>query len=522
MKKSIFIASVVATSLAVYFLTSLKQSADNALTPGPVPQISQTTTRDIDDPEYLLTQLQNDQPITTTDFGISETGKNVTVLYIDNKRAQKVKGRKGTQLFLPANIFVKQDGTLPKGKIKIELVECYDVPDMLMSKLSTTSGNKLLETAGMIKLKAYSGKEELALSEGARYNIYFPKNKNTKEDFHLFYGDFNQDEIIDWKLADIETPIAETEGVIKTEEFISDPELIYNEGFGFSDSDENLNPRASWLSDDETCFINIAESNLRQGSSIMETDFFNWQLKNGQTMNQWFVANFNPDLKMLEEFCILGYRPVIHFKLEPEGKFSSYYIAKSSREDYDRLLARTIMSMPALDISKMQHPYSSNNACILTFASKQGTEQQAFVATFKKNIKTNEDGTIAKADNAGLDYFVYSSSELGWINCDRFADEDGQLVTVKVETNSPRCAVSMVFEDINSILKGVYEDGKMVFTNVPVNKKIRLIGLNTDQESPVMAIAQSQTAETTIPLKNYKPFTLEQLQAQFARNTTAL
>lgn len=74
---------------------------------------------------------------------------------------------------------------------------------------------------------------------------------------------------------------------------------------------------------------------------------------------------------------------------------------------------------------------------------------------------------------------ILSSPNLGWINCDRFYDSDSPKIDLIVEFNeefSPD--VSLIFEEINSVLPYSYrEDNKLIFKNVPVNMKIKLIGL---------------------------------------------
>lgn len=527
MKKQIFIASVVATSLAIYYFASLVNQSEiyNAemtqkAQPNETPFVQSTSEDNIS-----LSGFTSETSNVTNAFENSK--KNITKLSLDNSKSQKVYGKKGTCLYLPADIFVNSKGETPTGKIKLELEECYDVPEILMAKLSTTSNGKILETAGMVHLKAFAGKEELSLKEGAAYNIYFPKNKNTKDDFHLFYGEFDSREIINWELANNEEPIDEEEQQheMSEEEWTSE-EWNYDGDFSV-ESDEyiepELKPRTSWLAVGESCFIHIAKSNLREGTKIREMDFFNWPLQNGQTMNQWFVANYNPDITMLEEFCVLGYRSEINFKLDNTGRVISYYITKASVSEYDRNLANFMMTMPPLDLSKLMTKYTDDHACVLTFASRQGTDQQTFVQQFKKDLKKNEDGSIASTDAASLDYYIYSSTELGWINCDRFMDDPSQLVTVSIETQSPEnCAVSMVFEDINSILKGVAQDGKITFYDVPKNKKVKLIGINTSSAQPLMAVKSDHTGEKEILLNQYKPFSVEELEKEFSKKEVVI
>jgi len=82
---------------------------------------------------------------------------------------------------------------------------------------------------------------------------------------------------------------------------------------------------------------------------------------------------------------------------------------------------------------------------------------------------------------------ILSSRRLGWINCDRFYNSDAPKIDLIVEFNEEFTPdVSLIFEEINSVLPYSYrEDNKLVFKNVPVNMKVKLVGLykqNTDSE----------------------------------------
>src|SRR5690606_37690568 len=128
---------------------------------------------------------------------------------------------------------------------------------------------------------------------------------------------------------------------------------------------------------------------------INEMDYFNWQLDNGQTLNQWFVSQFNPDIKMLEEFCLMGYRSEITFKVDKKGNFKSYYVSNSSAlRDYDRVLARFLQTMPALNLDLLMPDYTYDHACILTFSSKRSKSGEGFAQQFKAENKDSIDNPM--------------------------------------------------------------------------------------------------------------------------------
>jgi hypothetical protein len=425
------------------------------------------------------------QPLPEAEVKLNATK---TTAKISNESEAYVECKKGTKLFFPAGSFIYPSGKPVTGKVKLVIEECYDMDEMLKAKLSTTSGNRRLETAGMIKVTAYAGGTEVNLKENGRYNIYFPVSGQRKDDFELFYGYRDENGIIDWKLEDNSVAIDETP--------------------------------ASSRSITNDCFVQISASQYRCGNHIKEMDYFNWPLTNGQNLNQWFVSSFNADPAMLDDFCAKRMYSQLTFHLNEDGTVKDYYISHGSRDDYDRLLASTLMTMPPIDMEKFMPKYKEDHACILSFGRQQETNSKQFVNRFKKRHNyTDPDKKLADVKTEDLNYYVFSSTELGWINCDRFLPTEGPLVNVTV--NVPMCegpSVSMVFDDNRCILAGVKQDGRFVFNNVPSNTNVRLIVLDNPEGRPRMEEAKMNTSALRYTVSDMEPITLADLDRALCWN----
>ncbi|MGB1243138.1 MAG: OmpA family protein, partial [Chitinophagales bacterium] len=123
---------------------------------------------------------------------------------INTAKEQKIEGRKGTILTIPPNAFVLEDGSeLPThAKVEIELQEALDLEDMLLNNLSTQSGERFLETGGMVRIEANYQGEKLKLKSDKNIEVNVPKNgiSATKEkDMELFYGVAQEGNAMDWK-----------------------------------------------------------------------------------------------------------------------------------------------------------------------------------------------------------------------------------------------------------------------------------------------------------------------------------
>ncbi|MEO1256704.1 MAG: hypothetical protein AAFY41_17715, partial [Bacteroidota bacterium] len=107
---------------------------------------------------------------------------------IDGSKDVRIIGENGTNIWIPAGSLVLEDGTEAQGQIEISLQEAYDFSTMLMSDLSTTSGDQLLETGGMVYLNATADGQKLKIKEDAALTLALPSDE-FKEDMELFIGE---------------------------------------------------------------------------------------------------------------------------------------------------------------------------------------------------------------------------------------------------------------------------------------------------------------------------------------------
>ena len=403
---------------------------------------------------------------------------------IDNARQCELVGRRGTKLVFPANVFEDENGVSAQGRIEIVMKECYDLDEILAEKLSTTSDGRIIETAGMVHIEAMQGNVRLRLKKDDQYTVFFPTQGKVNDGFELFYGNVTSDDIVNWTPASRTLPPAAAGAVSST-------------------------------SIREDCFIQICESEFRRRTQISEMDYFNWELKDGQTLNQWFVSNFNPDANMVDDFCSDKLISRIAFHVNADGGFKDYYIAHESKTAYDRVIAEFLSSMPPLDLSKVMPSYSTDHLCVLTFGHQQGSSSDEFVKRFAKRYDYADDRQpMTEVNGADLDYYMFSSTELGWLNCDRFYNESAPLVEFRVKARSTDgSSVSMVFEDRKSIVRGVMMGDEFVFTGVPDDRKIRLIAVDNNGGNPVMQEARTVTSRKLHHMNSYEPLTLSKLDA---------
>jgi hypothetical protein len=105
----------------------------------------------------------------------------------------------------------------------------------------------------------------------------------------------------------------------------------------------------------------------------------------------------------------------------------------------------------------------------------------------------NQSGAANSADTALTDisYDMAELNQLGWINCDRFADVNLKTdVTYKLpkSVHITSAGIYLIFKDMNSAMRNLWWDGRMedAFVNVPVGANVRLLVI-TSQDGKIFS-----------------------------------
>ncbi len=121
----------------------------------------------------------------------------------DPSARQTIRGENGGVFLLEPNSLIRPDGSPATGPVTMQLVEAYDLADMILAGLTTTSAGKRLVTGGMIRLTAQDADgTDLALKEGASLTASIPTD-DFNERMRIFSGaDHNEAGApTDWALS---------------------------------------------------------------------------------------------------------------------------------------------------------------------------------------------------------------------------------------------------------------------------------------------------------------------------------
>jgi hypothetical protein len=130
-------------------------------------------------------------PQNLTEFYDYEARKNTQIFNISNKKADYIYGQKGGKLVIPPNAFVcKTDKSAPALPIKLELREAYTFGDMILQNLTTSSGENILQTGGMMYIAATDANgKALELKSGKEITITMPMPQTPLDSMQIFLSD---------------------------------------------------------------------------------------------------------------------------------------------------------------------------------------------------------------------------------------------------------------------------------------------------------------------------------------------
>jgi hypothetical protein len=133
--------------------------------------------------------------------------RKVQIFEINTSIQQTINGKQGTIVTFPAQCFGKVQGI-----VKIELIECYSIQEMILNGLSTqTTDGKLLESDGMIYLNALNEKgDTLEIMQG-KVKVQMP-TKQEKNGIRYFKG-IEKGNNITWNLSNEKLKVKENSNV---------------------------------------------------------------------------------------------------------------------------------------------------------------------------------------------------------------------------------------------------------------------------------------------------------------------
>ena len=420
------------------------------------------------------------------------------LLEINTEKEVTITCKEGTKLTIPKNAFVDtKTEKLIRGKVHLEVTEYYKLSDILLANLSTTSNNEILETGGMLLIEANKKGSNLRLKKDKQIQITFP-NKG-KKNMQLFSGDTIAN-TMNWKL--------QKDNAIRFMENTLIEEII----------EEDVDVPLSIV--EEVPVLSGCEKGSQVDKRNCLKDYLN------TLMEKNFDTSIAKDLKLKGNHTVK-----VAFKINKEGNVSDIE-AFASHTQLAQEAIRVLELIPKMEPAKQRGkavaiPYSlpiyfnigksnKNNPSLIKLKSRttfnatllgtQDSVQSSKVSLKNANVSLNE-----------VVNYTFSTSQLGWINCDRFVKTKNKI-KFKIKVKEGEGAnIKMVFQSLNSILpsKAIHHD--FDFGMIPANEKVTLVAIKEIDDQFYLALKDIETISKPKVNLEFKPVTINALKTELRK-----
>jgi TonB family protein len=444
---------------------------------------------------------------TTTDISMSDVykyfEKKPQVFSIRTDRDTTIICKEGTMIQISANSFISEKtGNSISGTVQLKVKEYYEISDMILANLTTTSEGKILETRGMLHISATNNSENCILKPGSEIKTGFPYS-GKKEDMDLFYGDVTND-LIDWKLANM------------TDDVVIQKDLTM------------------------ITVAPVTESNSEVFFIVEDMPEFSG---GEQAMRRFLKENAVYPTSMLGKE-VEG-KVTVTFVVDSEGNTTKIRVVKGLDETLDKVAVYVVSNFPKWKPGRQRgRPVAVSYTIPVAFSAKK---VELTIDEIDKANKLEEKLKSFKYDNESAKYlsnsdkfkkfeeeirnenynetsvfevnrYLFSTTQLGWLNCDRFLNENRKLTDLFImNENSDNTIVNVIFHRFKSLIPGSIESEKIVFRNIPEGEKVTIVAIKAVESKILFSVTETAVTEKKEVTLDFQQVTLELLKKEMEK-----
>ncbi len=423
---------------------------------------------------------------------LSKLNQTQTYSYrISSTKSTCLLTHQGTFLMIPAQAFVHANGNpVAEGEVTLQIQEYYQLSDMLMAGLSTSSNQKLLATGGMLNLKALAQGQELQLAPQKEIGVGMPIRKGQFDPaMELFLGnkDPHHQDHLNWnptqrKATSLMAASGKDLSVDAVGQFAIFRKTAINQ-LVKQPVRPKLNTRTK-----RTIPQRPQRENIKVHLNFFQKIFINKQRVEAQKDRIYAkeVKNYQRSLK--------------YFRRDSTSWKQYFQDSLNYVRLYQEALNGDIQNYQAL----------LNEANYATANREQ--DQKKMQELYEKGVSS--DGQLSQQT---LDRYFFAVNRLGWINCDKFMNTpESQLTQIAIQDSDvSEERLMLVFPHLPSILsvKSKTVQGEYLSDNIPKGMPAKLIGIKVDQGRSMLAVKDIKVGESKQSYNLvYQPKSLREIQ----------
>lgn len=378
--------------------------------------------------------------------------------FINTSSDTIITGKEGTKVFIEKGSFQSASGDIIMDSVIITMQEFYKNSDIITSNLSMRAGGKLLETGGMIELRAYANGNQLSLRNGKSIVVHFPKKEAKNDSMRLFYGQ----------------------------------ESSSDEG----EYDIVPKGKVNW---------DLEESSVPK----KKINIWVWYHKHeGLDTNELFIVNGRTVWDTIPEMFNFNQTEIDYF-LNKTVKVH-YDVKKNGNMVYDKIDGSLITNKMAKKLEKVVRefpkckPYTiAKNPIEMSGWFQIWTEitppkfmnNEAYLKQIENKFN-NPDSTTNAVSLAELQYYIFDSKQLGWMNCDQFINPNPVTTDFVVQVpKSENVFAKIIFKNYKTIMIGNEDPEFFTFEDLPVGEPVSVIVIDQEDENVLFKIEETEISD---------------------------
>ncbi|MEM7036861.1 MAG: hypothetical protein AAF570_07780 [Bacteroidota bacterium] len=402
---------------------------------------------------------------------------------VDTNKPTVLLGEHGTELLIPPNAFVDQQGNPVAGEVIVNFTEVYEKSDLILSNLPTMSNGRMLESGGVVYIEAMADGEQLKLAEGKSVLINFPGGRT--EGMEMFKGAYDAEGTMNWiPMADAAGKYEDMKDNLPTANTAAMPMMT---AFGKAD------PLTFGFADGKSTVPGYLYAVLEKNYACRGLDRIYVEVQvdeGGQVSRAKTLTGKNACYRLAVEEAVktipwdvdkLNGRKTFYFELKPD--------VPATGDEGENLFASAV-GKPMLTAAEIEETMA------------------AYVDRERARNFTKE---------------AFQVTSLGWINCDRFSRDPNPRVVATISLDDPKMSsnskVFMVFEDMRSVIEA-YPNGanSWQFSNIPENRKVKVVALSyMPGDGPYISVRDMKVKAGDLGPSAMKKTTVDQVDMALSR-----
>ena len=449
--------------------------------------------------------------------------KSSQVFMINTSRDTTLTCAEGTIINIPAYSFADKSRKRISGIVKFEVKEYYAVEDMLFASLNSVSDGNLLESGGMLYMKASQNDTQLDLMATKQVNVKMPTQEKIN-DMQLFYGE-GHDHTLNWKQSKSKNKKGRKKTNNKKNTTKKSKNIYYSIDRTTSYSKKNQSPV-------ELEHIKTSTRFATDVSDLQDTVVVTFKIDSkGRIKSYRTVLNKGESgasaAARVGYYKRYGLRSSYHFvntnnRISPGKDHTVNYNLSRKNTFHGIPVTRHSLGISNENIRKIKKAFRRGDSTITVTMTEVYAciNERSQAKAVSDKIQKLEQGKNVKVSKSEIQYYVYDLNNLGWINCDRFYEvPQAEKTTYRIAGNNTKTDdVKIIFTDMKSIMQGINNKRAVEFENIPEQMDITVIGIryNDSNSKYEFATSKTTTSDTDTDLRYFPVSTITEMKEKIA------